>query len=137
VEDVSQLVRGLVVDPQGRPVPDAVVEQQGVATRGPNGGATTKASSKWPTAGPPAEMILQVSARGMAPKLFTEPTGADRKTMTVGDGASVRGRLMFSGKPVANAEVGLIRSRLDALSPDGVVDRAQHRQRDDSARNER
>jgi hypothetical protein len=57
---------------------------------------------------PAAEMILQVSARGMAPKLFTEPTGADRKTMVVSDGATVRGRLMVNGKPVANAEVGLI-----------------------------
>jgi hypothetical protein len=57
---------------------------------------------------PAAEMILQVTARGMASKLFTEPTGGDRKTMVLGDGAVVRGRLMFNGKPVANAELGLI-----------------------------
>ena len=57
---------------------------------------------------PAIEMILQASARGMAPKLFTESTGADRKTMTVSDGATVHGRLLYNGKPVANAELGLI-----------------------------
>jgi len=44
----------------------------------------------------------------MAPKLFTEPTGADRKTMIVSEGSTVRGRLMYNGKPVGNAEVGLM-----------------------------
>jgi len=56
---------------------------------------------------PAVRMILQVTARGMAPKLFTEPTGADRKTMTVTEGATIRGRLLREGKPISNAEVGL------------------------------
>jgi len=44
----------------------------------------------------------------MAPKLFTEPTGSDRKTMTVMEGATIRGRVVQpDGKPVANAELGL------------------------------
>jgi hypothetical protein len=125
VEDVSQVVRGAVVDVHGRPLRDAVIEQEGVGIRGPNGGmghsfggaknwidemAVTNEKGEFEMAysKPAAEMILQVSARGMAPKLFTEPTGADRKTMVVSDGATVRGRLMVNGKPVANAEVGLI-----------------------------
>src|ERR1051325_4460849 len=52
-------------------------------------------------------MILQVTPRGMAPKLFTADTGPDRKTMTVTDGATIRGRLVYNGKPVANAELGM------------------------------
>jgi hypothetical protein len=56
---------------------------------------------------PVAQMILEVTARGMAPKLFNLPTGSDRQTMTVSDGATIRGRLVQDGKPVANAEVGL------------------------------
>lgn len=113
------------MDVHGRPLRDAVIEQEGVGIRGPNGGmghsfggarnwidemAVTNEKGEFEMAysKPAAEMILQVSVRGMAPKLFTEPTGADRKTMVVSDGATVRGRLMFNGKPVANAEVGLI-----------------------------
>jgi hypothetical protein len=56
---------------------------------------------------PAMQMVLQVAARGMAPKLFTVPTGADLKTMTVTEGATVRGRLVRQGKPVSSAEVGL------------------------------
>ncbi len=124
VEDASQVVRGLVVDLHGRPLRDAVIEQEGVGTIGPNGKghsfggarnwidemAVTNEKGEFEIAysKPAYEMILQVSARGMAPKLFTEPTGADRKTMALGDGATVHGRLVFNGKPVANAELGLI-----------------------------
>jgi len=56
---------------------------------------------------PAKKMILSVSARGMAPKLFTETTGPDRKTLTVASGSTIRGRLVQDGKPVANAEIGL------------------------------
>lgn len=125
VGDVSQVVRGLVVDVHGRPLRDAVIEQEGVGIRGANGGighsfggarnwidemAVTNEKGEFEMAysKPAVEMILQVSARGMAPKLFTEPTGADRKTLVLSDGATVRGRLVFNGKPVANAELGLI-----------------------------
>src|SRR4029077_3691432 len=37
IADPSQLVRGRVVDAHGSPVKDAVVEQEGVAWRGPHG----------------------------------------------------------------------------------------------------
>jgi Carboxypeptidase regulatory-like domain len=123
VEDVSQVVRGRVVDGHGDPLRDAVVEQQGVTYRGEGGRmgtqfgprdwidlmAVTNEKGEFEIAysKPAVQMILQVRARAMAPKLFTEPTGADRKTMTVTDGATIRGRLVQGGKPIANAEVGL------------------------------
>lgn len=50
-----------------------------------------------------------MEARGFAPKLFNElPTGLDRKTLIVGDGATVRGRLVYNGKPLAGAQMGLV-----------------------------
>jgi hypothetical protein len=56
---------------------------------------------------PAKSMILQVAPRGMAPKLVVLPTGATRQTVTVTDGATIRGRLVYNGKAVANAEFGL------------------------------
>jgi hypothetical protein len=54
-------------------------------------------------------MVLQVESRGMAPKIFTSlASGAERHTLEVSDGAIVRGRLVQNGKPVANAEIGLM-----------------------------
>jgi protocatechuate 3,4-dioxygenase beta subunit len=123
-ENPAQFVRGQVVNAHGRPVRDAVVEQQGVTYRAKEDGqvrsafgpihwidlvAVTNEQGEFEIAfdQPAQSMILSVSPRGMASKLFTLPTGPERKTMTVSDGATVRGRLMKDGKPVANAEMGL------------------------------
>jgi hypothetical protein len=122
VQDALQVVRGRVVDGHGRPLRDAVVEQQGIKLRFPNGQmgtsfgprdwidqmAVTNEKGEFEIAygKPAAQMILEASARGMAPKLFTLPTGAERQTMTVTDGAIIRGRLVLDGKPVANAQAG-------------------------------
>ena len=122
-ENVTQVVRGLVVDPRGEPIADAIVEQQGVTYTDDHGRtmsrfgagdwidpmAVTNSKGEFEMAyGLPAlKMILDVSARGMAPKLFTETTGSDRKTMTVSSGSTIHGRLVQDGKPVANAQIGL------------------------------
>lgn len=124
IEDASQYVRGLVVDGHGRPLRDAVVEQQGIGYIGPRGithsfgpmdwidlMAVTNEKGEFEFAyGKPAvEMTLVVTARGMAPKLFTLKTGAERKTLTVTEGAMVTGRLLKpDGTPMANAEIGLV-----------------------------
>ena len=124
IEDAAQYVRGRVVDSHGTPLRDAVVEQQGVAYRAPNGGvghrfgpvdwidlfAVTNEKGEFEIAysKPAVEFILSVNARGMAPKLFTLPTGPDRKTLAVTDGALVTGRLLKpDGTPMAHAEIGL------------------------------
>jgi hypothetical protein len=52
-------------------------------------------------------MLLQVEARGMSTKVLGLSTGADRKTVTVSDGAVIRGRLVNHGKPVPGAQLGL------------------------------
>ena len=120
VEDNTRTVLGRVVDLQGHALRNAVVEQQGVifASGGQAYGAggwtdiiaVTNDQGEFEMAyGKTAQkLILSVAARGMAPKLFTEPTGADRKTMAVAEGATVHGRLLYRGKPVPSAEVGLM-----------------------------
>jgi hypothetical protein len=124
VEEMSQVVRGLVVDGKGKPVKDAVVEQEGVGFSGRGGVGHAFGPRDWidlmavtneqgefemAYAKPAVEMILRVSPRGMAQKLFTEPTGPDRKTMTVTDGATIFGRVLQpDGKPAANVEIGVL-----------------------------
>jgi hypothetical protein len=124
IPDASQAVRGTIVDAHGKPVKDAVIKQQGVTFEGPDGRLSTRFGSAddWIDAlavsnengdfelafsKPAVQMILQVTPRGMAPKLTTGATGPERTTITVTDGTIVRGRLMYDGKPVANAEVGI------------------------------
>ena len=125
IADAAQYVRGHVVDAQGKPVRDAVIEQHGITIRDAEGrmgtrfgggegwidqiGVTNEQGDFEIAYGKPAvQMILNVQARGKAPKLFVEPTGAERHTMAVTDGSTVTGRLMYEGKPVANAEIGVI-----------------------------
>jgi len=50
-------------------------------------------------------MILEITPRGMAPTLATLATGPERHTVTVTDGASIRGRLISGGKPIPNVEM--------------------------------
>jgi hypothetical protein len=117
-EDPSQFVRGRVVDGKGTPVRDALIAQQGVIfNQGRQFGdinwidlvAVSNKEGEFEMAysKPAQSMILQVAPRGMAPKLVTLPTGATRQSITVTDGAVIRGRLVSNGKPVPNAEFGL------------------------------
>jgi hypothetical protein len=125
IEDTTQVVRGLVVNAHGNPVKEAVVEQQGVTFKGPDGRVGTRfgGAMDWidqiavtndkgefeiAFSKPAVQMILAVKPRGMASKLFTLPTGPERHGLTVTDGAVVRGRLVTpDGKPVPDAELGL------------------------------
>jgi hypothetical protein len=121
----AQYVRGQVVNARGLAVPDAVVEPQAITYNGEGGQpiteigigprhwidliAVTNEKGEFEIAfdQPANTMVLRVSPRGMAVKLFTLPTGAERKTLTVSDGATIHGRLVRAGKPVAHAEMGL------------------------------
>ena len=119
VDDPGRVVRGRVVGPAGRPLAAAVVLPLGVSTdEGSMYGtidglepiAVTNDRGEFELAHSARAkgMLLDVEARGMAPRLIAMFTGADRKTVTVSDGAVVRGRLVNKGKPVAGAELGLI-----------------------------
>jgi uncharacterized GH25 family protein len=124
VDNPSRVVRGRVVDSLGAPMKAAVVQPIGVATNvegrdpmstygtidGLEPVAVTNAKGEFELAYNRAAtgMLLQVEARGMATRLISLPTGLERKSVTVSDGAVIRGRLVNHGKPVPDAEVGLI-----------------------------
>jgi len=136
VDDPGRVVRGRIVDAEGQPlsaavvmplgisaVPDAPLETSGgrhVRIEGPvttYGGieglepiAVTNANGEFELAyrKKATAMLLQVEARGKAPKLIAVTTGGERKTIAVYDGAVIRGRLVNHGKPVADAEMGLV-----------------------------
>jgi len=118
VDDPSRVVRGRVVDQHGRPLRAAVVVPEGVASpvtmygpiRGLEPIAVTNPKGEFELAysEKATGMMLRVEARGMATKLIAVPTGAGRETITVSDGALIRGRLVNHAKPVAGTEVGLI-----------------------------
>jgi hypothetical protein len=125
----SNMVRGHVVDDQGRPLRDAVVQPEGISTTTlPNGKPSKDEVSMYGTIKglePVAitdgkgdfeishdkgalGMMLLFEARGFAPKLQALSTGVERTTVSVSQGAAVRGRLIDHGQPVAGAEIGLI-----------------------------
>lgn len=118
-EDPAQIVRGKVVDSHGEAAPDALVEQQSAIFsdgRQSFGGpgwidliAVTNPHGEFELAHtkPLTAAIVKVAPRGMADKLATVQAGAVRETIIVTEGATIRGRLMQDGKPVAHVEVGL------------------------------
>lgn len=119
VDDPDRIVRGRVLDPHGQPLKAAVVMPEGVSTsqgsmygtiEGLEPVAVTNAKGEFELAHSQKAtgMLLEVEARGMAAKLVALTTGAERKTITVSDGAWIHGRLVNHGKPVAGAELGLI-----------------------------
>jgi hypothetical protein len=57
---------------------------------------------------PAISMLLKIEGRGFAPKWEAVNTGAHRTTIPLERGAAVRGRLLDHGKPVANAEIGIV-----------------------------
>ncbi len=121
--DPRALFRGRVQDSRGLAVRDAVVEPKGILLDDATGAARygtieglepvaiTNRNGEFELAysKPKATKILvSVDGRGMALQFGVIPAGADHHLITLSDGAVVRGRLVQNGKPVANAEVGII-----------------------------
>jgi beta-lactamase regulating signal transducer with metallopeptidase domain/uncharacterized GH25 family protein len=114
-------LHGRIVDAQGKPVAGAVIEAHGIRTL--NGGG------RWgglPGVDPLAvadehgeflitsqkpfdQMDVKVSARGFANRTFTElASGSESHELKMTEGASVRGRVMFNGRPLTNILVGVV-----------------------------
>ena len=121
VDDPSRVARGRVVDTHGAQMRDAVVTPQGVLRArdsssiygtapglDPIAVTNEKGEFEIAYAEPMSKVALMVEARAMAPKFVILPSGSERQTVTVSEGAVVRGRLVDKGQPVAGAEVGLI-----------------------------
>ena len=119
--DLSGVVRGRVVDDTGSPIANAVVNPVGLIIGG-NGNsgygtipgldpiAVTNKNGEFEIAyaKPTPKMLLNIEARAMAPKFIVMETGSERHSVVLSEGASITGRLMANGKPVANAEIGVI-----------------------------
>jgi hypothetical protein len=117
-ENPKQIVRGKVVDARGDAIRDALVAQRGIIfDQGRGFGdldwidlvAVTNKDGEFEMAysKPAKAMILQVAPRGMAANLVTLTTGAERQSITATEGATVRGRVVHNGNPLANVELGL------------------------------
>ncbi len=124
-QDIKQVVHGRIVGPTGEPIGDAVVEPEmvwflnengslggsGGAVKGLDPVAVSNAAGEFEIAyaKPAVKMTLMVKARGHAPKRFVElATGEERHKLSISTGATVSGRLVHRGKPVAGAEMGIV-----------------------------
>ena len=133
VSDPSRVVRGRVLDPHGQPMRAAVITPQGVSTD--EGSMYGEIPGLEPIAvtDPKGEfelafnrkthgMVIQVEARGMAPRILAVPTGAERTTVTVSDGAVIRGRLVNRGTAIGGVQVGLFPQHRGAFAANlGIV----------------
>jgi hypothetical protein len=117
--DPKQTVLGKVVDANGKPVKEALISQQGVHVGDMRRFgdidwidlvAVSNRDGEFEMAyGKPATvMVLEIAPRGMSPTLVTLATGPERHTITVTEGATIRGRLMIRGKPVAGTRPGAV-----------------------------
>jgi len=115
----SSIARGRVTDSAGNPVHDAIIQPIGLilgqssvygTVDGLDPLAATNAQGDFELSyrGTSPAMLVEVEGRGYAPKFAQLTTGADRAHLVVSEGATIRGTLLANGKPVGNAEVGLI-----------------------------
>ncbi len=115
----SSIVRGHVTDSAGDPIHDAIIEPLGLilgqsSTYGTVDGldplAVTNAKGNFELSykGKSPAILVEVEGRGYAPKFAKLTTGADRVHLVVSEGATIHGTLLANGKPIGNAEVGLI-----------------------------
>jgi beta-lactamase regulating signal transducer with metallopeptidase domain len=112
-------LRGRVVDTHGKPISGAVVEMQGVRDRdgGGNWGelpgidplavADENGEFLLTAKNPFSMMDVKVEARAFAPKYFSLASGATRHDVPLMEGTTVKGRVLFEGKPRSNVVVGI------------------------------
>lgn len=116
--DEEHMVRGHVVDPQGKPLVGAIVEFHGVRQGKRKGwGAIpdidplsiTNANGDFAIRVPETDMLVDVKvrARNYGVKIARELLpGVPSQTVSVDAGATITGRLMNGSKPVAGARIG-------------------------------
>ena len=123
-KDPRQIVSGQVVDSRGKPVVAAMV----VPIGGKDGKERWFGGAKWTVIDPlavtdelgrfeivsghPADTFdLEVTARALAKKKFLlVPTAKTDNRLVLTEGATVRGRVMDHGRPVASVKVGMIQA---------------------------
>ncbi len=129
-------IHGRVVDPEGKPVVGAVVEAHGIRKKNDAGttwgqlpgvdplAVTDEAGAFLLTSREPFEGLdVRVEARAFAHKQFSMlASGAVRHTLTLTEGATVTGRVVKNGKPLAGVSVGMAGSDRSAENLTGNFD---------------
>lgn len=117
--DADRLVRGRVVDPDGKPVVGAVVERHAVRMqRGVGYGAIPGVDPLSITDGngefmlripdPSVKLDVRVRARNFAPEIARRLEPNNPRTISVDIGAAVAGRVMKDGRPVSGIVMGFV-----------------------------
>ena len=117
--DFSGTVRGRVVQADGSPIPNAIINPTGLidgertiygtlSGLQPISVTNEKGEFELSYSKPTPKMLLDVEARGFAPEFVVMETGPDFRSVTLSDGAAIAGRLVQNDKPVPNAQIGLI-----------------------------
>lgn len=115
----SRIIRGRVVNPDGRPVAGATVEARMFRTEEFSGYspdifdplAITNLAGEFAltSRSPIRDVSLRVEARGLAAQIFPAQTpDPSPHRFELNAGAEVRGRLLSNGKPLAGVSVGLV-----------------------------
>jgi hypothetical protein len=117
--DPSHVVKGRVVERNGQVVRDAVVTVVGVEDQhgtlygtfpGLDPLAATDQNGDFEIVDekPAKRMLVTVEARTLAPRFVVLVTGPQPQEIVLSRGAAVKGRLVQNGRPVGDAEIGLI-----------------------------
>ena len=115
----TSIAKGRVTDSAGTPIQDVVVEPIGLTVgdgssygtiKGLDPLAVTNVKGEFELSylGTSPAMLVSIEGRGFAPRFAKLTTGTSRATLVVSEGATIHGILTANGKPVGNAEVGLI-----------------------------
>jgi hypothetical protein len=126
--DPSHAVKGHVVDVNGRAVRDAVVTSVGVEVEhgsmvgtipGLDPLAVTDQNGNFELGyeKPAKRILVTVESRMLALRFMTLFTGPQRQKIELEKGATVKGRLVQDGKPVADAEIGLVGQERGGFGP--------------------
>jgi uncharacterized GH25 family protein len=134
ITDLTRAVKGRVLDKAGNAVQDAVVTSEGVEADAewrvmvgttpaldPLAVTNDKGNFELVYSNPAKRMLLSVEARTLAPKFAVLTTGPNRQDIQLSEGATIRGRLVRDGKPVGNAEIGLIAQERGGFGPQFTI----------------
>lgn len=107
-EKPELLVRGTVVDPDGKPVLGAIVEPMSSVAKAAESPSITDGAGEFALRVRNARAVINVRVRGrnFAPTRAVSLTTDKAQRITVGPGVTVTGRVTHDGKPIPGARVG-------------------------------